>query len=547
MPTITIELSDLNRLLGKEFSLKDLETPLQNLGVEVEGKTPEGIKLEVHHNRPDLLSVEGVARSLKGYLGIETGLPDYELKEPNLKLEVDSSTESVRPVIVMGLIEKAEFDETSLKALMDLQEKLHKILGRDREKISIGAYDMSDLEPPIRYTTTAPDGEGFVPLEFDEKLSPKEILEKHPKGQEYGYLLEEFDRYPLLTDSEGEVLSMPPIINSQLPRVTTETEKIGVDVTGINERVANQALNVIMGAAAERGFDIRAVEVEFPNREITTPNLQTEKKSFDINQANKNLGLDLSKEEASEIMEKMRYNVVGKEGDEIEVEVPFYRFDLMHEVDLFEDLAVGFGYDELEPYLPSIEITGEPKSIEETSKISRKVLTGLGFMEVMPYMLTSPELNFDLMNTEGESVTVKNPVSEEHSILRTWILPGLMEALKENRRRELPQKIFEVDDVVLLDENAETGARNVRRATGAIIGEEADFTYGKSIAEALLRELKVDWSIKPFEHPSLLNERAAEFLVDDEHWGFVGEIHPEVILNFELEHPVVAFEVNLPE
>lgn len=547
MPTIEIELSDLNKLLGKRYTPNSLKKPLQNLGIEVEEATPEGIKLEVHHNRPDLLSVEGVARVLKGYQGIEKGLPSYELKEPEMKLEVDESLEGTRPVAVMGHIKNARFDDISLKAMMDLQEKLHKILGRDREKISIGAYDLEGVEPPIRYTTVSPDWEGFVPLEFDQKLTPQEILEKHPKGQEYAHLIEDSDRYPLLVGSNGKVLSMPPIINSEECRLTAKAENIGVDVTGIDEKVAKQALKIIMAAAAERGFEIRGVKIEYPDKETVTPNLKNNERTFNTARANKELGLDLDVEQATEIMKKMRYGIVSQQNKDITVEVPFYRFDLMHEVDLLEDLAIGYGYDKLEPYLPSIEISGRPHSLEEISDVARRTLTGLGFMEAMPYLLTSPELNFDMMNTEGDAVIIENPVSKEYSILRTWLLPGLMEVLEQNRRHRLPQRIFEVDDVVIPDEDAETGATNVRRAAAVAIGEDLDFTYAKSVVEALLRELKLEWSIEPFNHPSFLDNRAAKIVVDGENWGFVGEIHPEVILNFELEHPVVAFEVDLPQ
>lgn len=547
MPTITVDLSDLNRLLGERYTLRELRGPLQNLGIEVEGITSEGLKLEVHHNRPDLYGVEGVARTLKGYLGIETGLPDYEVKDPSLKLEVDPSLDDLRPVAVMGRIENADFDDVSLKAIMDLQEKLHDILGRDREKISIGAYDLEKIEPPVRYTTVEPDNEGFVPLEFEQKMSPQEILEKHPKGQKFRHLIEHSDRYPILAGSDGTVLSMPPIINSESCRLTPEVRDFGLDVTGINEEVARQALEIILAAAAERGFEVSAVKVEYPDREFVTPEFENKAMSFDIDEANRKLGLDLEPDEASEIMRKMRYDVVGVESRDIGVKIPFYRFDVMHEVDLFEDLAIGFGYDELEPTLPSIEVSGEPYPLKENSKIARRVLTGLGFMEVMPYMLSSPELNFDSMRSEGEAVTIENPVSEEYSILRTWLLPGLMDVLRENRRHELPQKIFEVDEVVILDEDEETGARNEVRVGGVAIGKDIDFTYGRAVAEALLREFNLDWDVEPFEHPSLLKERSAEFIVDGEYMGFVGEIHPEVILNFELENPVVGFELKLPE
>ncbi len=546
MPTITIDLSDLNNLLGKKYTLSELKNPLQNLGIEVEGMTTESLKLEVFHNRPDLFGVEGIARALKGYLGIETGVPNYDLLKPKIKLKVDSEVKKIRPVIVMGIVENADFSERSLKGLMDLQDTLHEIIGQDRRKISIGTYDMKDLKTPIRFTTIEPESEGFAPLDFRKKLSPKEILEKHPKGKEYSHLMEGLRKYPILVDSNDQVLSMPPIINSEKSRVTINTKKMAIDVTGTDRKAAEQALQVVMSAVAERGFDLRAVTVEYPDKTLETPRIENRKRTFDIKRANTKLGLDLSSDEIKEIIEKMRYRVLEEENGKIKVEVPFYRFDLMHEVDLFEDIAIGFGYDRLEPYLPSIETSGEVKPESEMSEIAREILTGLGLMEVMPYMLTSEKLNFEMMNFEGDAVTIKNPISEEYSILRSWLLPGLMEVLRENRHHELPQQIFEVGDVVTLDKESENGAKTVRRAAAAETGEKAEFTYSRSLAEALLRELDIEWKVKPFEHPSLINERAAEFLVEGKHIGFVGELHPEVILNFELSHPVAVFEVDLP-
>lgn len=547
MPTIEVNISDLNRLLEEEYSLDELRKPFRNLGIEVEGETEEGdVKLEVLHNRPDLLSVEGIARVLKGHFGIEKGTPNYDLKEPEVKCKADSSLEGSRPVIVMGQIKNANYDDVSLEALMNLQEKLHGTLGRDREKISIGAYNLANIEPPIHYTTVSPGDEGFVPLEFNEKMTPQEILERHPKGQKYAHLIEENDRYPILKGSNGNVLSMPPIINSEPARLTENVSNIGVDVTGTDRELAERALDIIMASAAERGFEIRKIEVEGLESTFSSPEFKDSEWDFNLEDANEKLGISLDVDEACQIMEKMRYDVLEQNRDKIKVRAPFYRSDLLHEADLFEDLAVGVGYDSLEPELPSIEITGRPHEVEETSNMARRALEGLGFMEAMPYVLTSPERNFEMMDTDGDAVEIENPVSNEYSILRTWLLPGLMKVLRENKLHELPQKVFEVGDVIRLNEEAETGAENVKRASAVAIGDDLDYTYIRSVSESLMRELDMDWEIEPFDHPSFLKGRTAKIMVDGKKKGFFGEINPEVITNFELEHPVVAFELNLP-
>lgn len=546
MPTITVSLPDLRRLLGKRLGAKKLCDRLQMLGAEVEEAAGDELKLEVPHNRPDLLGVEGVARALKGFLGIETGLPRYKLRKARLRMDVDPSVRGVRPYIVAGEIGGVKLDDTSLAALMDVQEKLHLTLARDRSKISIGAYDLDKVEPPIRYTTTLPDAIKFVPLDFDRELTPAQILRQHPKGVDYAHLLRGFSRYPLLVDSEGQVLSMPPIINSEPTRVTERTRRLAIDVTGIDERLAGQALTIVMTGLAERGFKLRAVRIRRPGRSFSTPSLRTTRRRMNVERANQTIGLDLEAEKMAQIMKRMRYGVakVGKEN--LTLEVPSYRGDVMHEVDLIEDLAIGYGYDRLEPTLPSVVTTGAKHSVEEVSDEARRALTGLGFTEVMNYTLTNPQTNFELMRATGEAPEIANPVSEEYTILRTWLPPGLLKVLRANRRHELPQRVFEVGDVVLLDQKAETGAVNVRRAAAAVIGSEASLTYIKAVAEALLRELGVEWEVKPVEHPSFIEGRVAEFLSGGRRLGLAGEVHPEVVLGFELEHPAAVFELDLP-
>jgi phenylalanyl-tRNA synthetase beta chain len=257
------------------------------------------------------------------------------------------------------------------------------------------------------------------------------------------------------------------------------------------------------------------------------------------------LGLELRPQEIARIMRRMRFGVVEASGDNLTLLVPPYRTDILHEVDLIEDLAVGYGYDRLKPTLPKVATVGERHPLEALSARVRGVLTGLGFLEVMTFTLTNPRTNFELMRVEGEAATIANPISEEYTILRTWLLPCLMSVLKANRLHPLPQRIFELGDVVLLDEDAETGARDVRRVAAAAVGEVGNFTYIKAVAEAVLRELGVGYELRPIEHPSFLEGRVAEIVSEGERLGMLGELHPEVILNFELEHPVAALELDL--
>jgi len=544
MPSIIVSYSDLCKLLGRRLEQKRLCERLGMLGVEAEVAGDE-LKLEITHNRPDLLSPEGMARALRGFLGIEVGLPDYKLSASGVMVEVDRSVKPIRPCIAAGVVMNVKLTDEIVASMMQVQEKLHASLCRNRRRGSIGVYDLDTIKPPVRYTTTLPDAIRFVPLEFDRELTPAEILREHPKGIEYGSIMRGWPRYPLLVDSQDVVLSVPPIINSESTRVTSKTRQLFIDVTGEDERVANQSLTILMTGLAERGFELQSVAVEYPGRRVRTPDLRPRRHRLNARKANEFIGLNLKPKGIAKIAERMRYGIADIWGDTLTLLAPPYRSDLMHEVDLIEDIAIGYGYDQLEPTLPKVVTMGERMPIERLSERARRVLTGLGFMEVMTYTLTNPGTNFELMRARGEAVEIANPVSEEYTIIRNSLLPCLLSVLRENRRNPLPQRVFEVGDIAVLDEGVETGARNVRRAAAAVIGEEAGFTYIKAVAEALLQELGIVHEVRSMEHPSFLEGRAAEFVSDGKSLGIVGEVHPEVILGFELEHPVAMFEFDL--
>jgi len=546
MPLITVSYRDLCKLLSKRVTMARLSKSLSMLGIEVGEVIGDELRLEIFHNRPDLLNTEGVARALKGFLGVEVGLPSYKLTDSGITVDVDASTKAVRPYIVGGVVENVKLTDAGVVQLMQIQDKLHETLGRNRRKVAIGIHDLDKVRPPFRYVTVAPKGIKFVPLDTDREFTPAQILREHPKGIEYAHLLRDFSRYPLIIDSQKEVLSMPPIINGQLTRITEDTRRLFIESTGTDELALNQALTILTTGFAERGFKLGSIMIKYPKRRVRVPQLKVARRKLNIRTANETIGLNLKPGEIASITKRMRFGVAGTKGDIMTLLVPPYRTDIMHEVDLIEDLAIGYGYDKLEPTLPKVVTVGERHRTEALSDKVRRILIGLGFMEAMTFALTNPHTNFELMRASGEAATIANPISEEYTILRTWLLPCLMAVLRANRRHPLPQRVFEVGDVVLLDESTETGAKNVRRVAAAVIGDEGNLTYIKAVAEALLRELGTAWEVEPIDHPSFLEGRAAEFIVAGRRLGIVGELHPEVILGFELEHPVAAFELDLP-
>ncbi len=546
MPSITAKYGDMCKLLEKEISAEQMRDQLNMLGVETEISGDE-MKMDIAHNRPDLLSPEGVVRALKGFLGIKTGPSIYKVAPSNVVIEVDKSTGPIRPFIAAAVVNEVNLTDDIVASLMQVQEKLHASLCRNRKIGSIGVYDFDNVAPPLKYTTVAPEEVKFVPLDSDFELTPKQILEEHSKGIEYDHLLRGLPRYPLLLDSNGGVLSMPPIINSEATRVTPGTKNLFIDVTGTDERATARALNVLVTSLAERGFKIFSVDVKYPNRKITTPNLKPVKTKLSAKNVNDYLGLKLGPAAIARVAKRMRYGVedVNEKSGALTLLAPIYRTDIMHEVDLIEDIAIGYGYDRLEPELPPVLTIGEPLEIEKTCKRARLALTGLGFMETMGHTLTNPRREFELMRLDGNAVEISNPASEEFTIVRRSLLPSLLSALYENRRHPTPQKLFEIGDVSVLDAEAETGAKNIRKVSAVLIGKDANFTQIKAVAEAVLREINLNCELKVAESPSFLDGRVVELISGDKKIGVAGEINPEVLLGFGLENPVAAFEIDL--
>ncbi|MEM2601101.1 MAG: phenylalanine--tRNA ligase subunit beta [Candidatus Hadarchaeales archaeon] len=542
MPTLSVNLEDFYSLLGERREGKELCENLALMGVEAE-LSGEELRMEILHNRPDLLSPEGVARALKGFLGRERGLPSYRLSRSGIVVKVDRSVGKVRPFIAAGVVRGVKLTERVLVSLMQTQEKLHEFLGR-RRKGSIGVYDLDKVEPPFTYTTVGPEELSFVPLDFRESLTPSQILNLHPKGREYGWILEGKERYPILLDCRGRVLSLPPIINSEETRVTEATTNLFIDVTGEKEELVQLGLVLMMTSLAERGFDLQTVRIQYPNRKLETPSLKPRRFELEEDRVREVLGLDLKAGRIAGILRRMRYGVEVK-GRRLVVLAPPFRADLLHPVDLLEDVAIGYGYDRIPPRVKGVNTVGKKAEVERLSDLVRSVMVGLGFTEVMTYTLTNPKMNFEMMRTKGEAVEVGNPISEEFTILRTWLLPSLLAVLRSNKKHPLPQRIFEVGNVVLLDEGTETGAREVRRLGACVIGKGAGWNLIKAVAEALLREFGILPEIKPLDHPSFLEGRAAEFFWKGKRLGMAGEVHPEVLLAFELEHPVASLELDV--
>ena len=547
MPTITLERDRFSAFVGRDLSVEEMAKWLPWLGLDTEEIGSDYVKIEYNPNRVDFSSYGGVARAFRGLMGWETGMPKFTVKQGNIVLKVDKSVAEVRPYVVSAVVRGLKIDYECIRELMEMQEDLHWMVGRDRKKASIGVHNLDAVEPPFSYITCAPNEIKFVPLDKTEEMTPQEILEKHEKGMAYKSEVDWASRYPFIVDRKGQVLSFPPIINGELTRVDSNTRNLFIDVTGTELNAISRSLNVLVTALADMGGTIESTRVEYPSHVLLTPDLTPQKMKMRVDYANEMLGLKLSESKAVEALQKSRLDAKKVEKGVLEVTIPAYRTDIMHEIDLVEEVAIGYGYFRLKPTKPATVTTGKEHRVNEVANAVRQIMVGLGFVEALNFILANEVDHYQKMRRKAEGlVTLANPVSTEYSIIRNDLLPSLMRNLADNKHQVFPQRMFEVSDVIRINKESETCTERRIHAAGVSSHPTANFTEIKSILEALLMNLGLkNWTVHEAEHPSFLQGRAATVSFKGTELGVVGEIHPEVLNNFELENPTSAFEIDL--
>lgn len=546
MPKIDVSYSDLCELIGRRIPLEDLKQHIYFAKAEIEGKEGDILKIDSKDtNRPDLWSVEGIARELRGRLAGEKGLPKYKIEKSGLVVNVDQKVAKVRPLTVCAVAKNLNIDDIVLSQLIQLQEKVAGTFGRGRKEVAIGVYDLSRIKPPIKYTTATLE-KHFIPLDFEEEMTIKEILEKHPKGKEFGHLLKGCKEVPMFIDSAGEVLSIPPIINSNFTgKITKETKKVFIECSGFDFKFLMPAINVLAAALVDRNAKVESVDVVYGKKIIRTPDMTPKSAFVDLDFVNRLSGLNLNAKQAADLLEQARYQAAVK-GKRINVLYPAYRQDIMHQSDVAEDIMISFGYNKIPLEQIRHQTMGKVDRKEILTEKLENEMVKLGFQEILSYTLTSKEQLFKKMVLkEGEVVEIENPISLNWNVFRNWLLPSLMEFFSNNQHVTYPQKIFEIGDVVLIDEKQETGTLDVRKLSAAVSDSRIGYEDIAPILDAFLSSMKVNYKLKRCKHASFIEGRVADVVVNGKKIGFIGEIHPAVLKNWRLEMPVAAFEIDL--
>jgi phenylalanyl-tRNA synthetase beta chain len=556
MVTIAVEQQDLEDLIRTKLptDIGALNEILSQIKCEATRTLSEEFGVEElslenkDTNRPDLWSPEGIARALRGFLGLETGTRVYAVAgSSGVTIKVDSRLEKIRPFIACSVVKNARLSDAAIRGLMHLQDKLDESYGRGRRRSSIGLYEFDLITPPLRYAVTKPEEISFVPLGTDERMSLKEILVRHPKGIEYGHIVEPNPLWPILLDSKDNVLSFPPIINSNdLGRITPRTHNVLVEVTGTSLDVVLNALMMVTISLADRGGRIYSSIVHYPygkTRRSVTPVLKTRHMKIGLDYVESVLGIALTVGQAVKLLRKARFGASKMSRAILDVTVPCFRLDVMHSVDVIEDVGIAYGLNRIKPRWPPHPTVGGITSQHEFNDLLREIMLGLGFQEVLTFALSNPDKLFTRMGLSPKTVIdVQNPRVQTLTCLRNWLIPSLMEILSANIHVTYPQKVFETGECVTRNGSK---VEEVTRLAGVTCHAEASYTEAKASIDAVLSNLGVSARITELEHGSFVEGRAAAVWIAEKQVGIVGEVHPQVLENWGIQNPAAAFELNI--
>lgn len=553
MPGYTCSLKELLKMISREeVTLDNIETYLDCAKSEYKGydEAKDELKLENNDtNRPDLWSLEGTARQI---LSVHFGVTreyDFFEKTPGMDARILASREleGKRPFIAGFSVSGIEVSESLLDQLIQAQEKLCDNFGRRRELIAIGVYDSDLIKFPIHYVAADPDKSSFAPLGFDERMTMREVLERHPKGIQYGGIVSGFDRMPLITDDNGSVLSFPPIINSNdLGKVKVGDKNLFVEVTGTDMDAVLLAANIMAVNIADHGGVISPFETVYEDgRRVKSPFRFEDRTMVTREFAEKLSGCKIETGELERLLRRMGHRTERK-GEAVECTPPPYRRDILHMSDLVEDYCIALGYNNIEPQMPGSFTVGSEseKALEE--KTIRELMIGMGFQEMMTYILTAKESQTDRMRLPGEKIVeIGNPMTETYGVVRKSLIPILLEIESKNPRAEYPHKIFETGETAELDPSLPEKAATRHKAAALIVHGSSNFSEISSALQALMYYLGRDYSLVPAEHPSFIPGRSGYITRNGKNIGVIGEIHPEVLENWSIAMPCSAFEMTL--
>ena len=529
----------------KEIPLneKNLEK-ISLMGTPLESLTDEEIEIEIFPNRPDLLSMQGYLRAFKTFIGKSSGIQKYKLNKPekDYKVIIEKEVKSVRPHTTCAIVKNISLNEDKIRMLIDLQEKLHLTIGRNRKKAAIGIYPLEKIKLPIAYTALAPEKIKFTPLESDKEMTGLQILQKHPTGRDYAHLLEDESLFPVFLDSNKEVLSLPPIINSNTTgKITESTKEVFVECSGSDLQTLKRILNIIVTTLSDMGGKIYSMDIQDKSSgNFTSPDLISEKIKVSLERTNKLLGLELKEKDLEKLIPKMGYDYNSSKS---EVSIPSWRTDILHEVDIIEEIAIAYGYENFEPTIPNIATSAseDPKN-NLKSKIADSLI-GLGLIETSTFHLIK-DSESKLMKIPEEKQIRTIDSKTEYKTLRPNLLIPTLRILSENKDNEYPQKTFELGTVFpSLDSKKESGVSEKEELIVSLT--PSNFTEAKQTLDYLFKSLNLEYELEESTHSELIEGRSGDIKLNEKVIGRIGEVYPQLLKDWSLKMPLTIIQINL--
>jgi phenylalanyl-tRNA synthetase beta chain len=541
MPVVELSYARLQKLVGK-VTKKQISNSLPFLGLDIESEDKDLVRIEYSPNRPDYSTDFGIALGLQGLLGIKTGAVKLKIKKSaKYSLSAKSGIEKIRPFVTGIVAKNGKIDDKTIKQLMTMQEDLHFGIGRKRKKSSIGIHDLDKIAFPLVYTT-ANRNHQFIPLNSEKEISISEILANTEVGKNYGSLLGQSSQVPLILDANQKTVSFPPIINAAVTTVTTKTKNLFVEVTGINKEDAEDMLSVVATILQSAGFTLESIKIS--GIKNSSPKFEEKKITVNSSLINQTLGLNLSTSKIISSLKKSRLDASSK-GTNIICTIPAFRFDIFGPMDLVEEVALGYGIQNLEPSLSPSQTIGNTNPVSLHLKSLDHTMIGLGYLEALNSSLTSKRVLYDMTNRDtSKIISVLDSKSLEHTILRDSILPGLLENLSRNIHESYPQKIFETGTVFSIGDPISEKFS----FSGISAHKDANFTEIKSVLQSALKTgFGIEIETKTTINPTFEDGHCATIILNGKSIGVMGKIHSKIVENYKIRVPVMGFEMSLSE
>ncbi|XP_057805023.1 phenylalanine--tRNA ligase beta subunit, cytoplasmic isoform X2 [Salvia miltiorrhiza] len=588
MPTVSVGRDRLFAALGRTYTQEEFEDLCFRFGIELDDVTTEKAiirkekhleeeepsedeeviyKIEVPANRYDLLCLEGLSQSLRIFAGLDP-IPTYTVanisKESMLRMHVKPETSQVRPYVVCAVLRGVTFDEARYNSFIDLQDRLHQNICRRRTLVAIGTHDLDTIEGPFTYEALAPKDIKFVPLKQTRNFSADELMEFYKKDlklKKFLHIIEDSPVYPVIYDQNRTVLSLPPIINGAHSAITLKTKNVFIECTATDLTKANIVLNTMVtmfSMYCERKFEVEPVEVTYTDgRSYVSPDLSLYQMEVPLSYITKLIGVSLPAHESARLLNKMqlhaKHSISEKNEASFTISVPPTRSDILHPCDVAEDVAIAYGYNEIPKItFPSVK----PQLLNKFSDLIREEIATVGYSEVLTWILcSSKEISTMLNREEDKTAAINgNPRSADFEVVRTTLMPGILKTVGHNKDHPKPIKIFEVGDVVQLDEKKDVGASNRRKLAALHCGSTSGFELIHGLVDRIMEVMgtpfvspgdKTGYYIESSTEPEYLKGRQARIIFKGEKIGTFGIVHPQVLHNFDIPDPCSFVEIDI--